>query len=363
MEWLHRQPKRHLAVVVGMITSLVIQFLPVGAQAAGLTTAIIRLDRMAAATATSVLVCANPASTATEASVKVTFPTTTPTDFSLGIASTFTVSTSTSGANAIPTTINGTAVTAWPGIGTATNVTGKVVTFPSSDLTVGTMYCFDIVAGVTTGSAGNGTAFQAVVATYTSGPVLIDSTTVGLAVVSSDQITVTAIVPPSFQFSLSGNTDGFASALTSVANTNTTTGVTVTAQTNAKGGWIAWAKDSNQGLHSTTANYTIPTTSTSANTAVAFGSEQFGGFLSSLTQPTNTGHCTLAGLGVWGTSTSSSIVGFGSIFNQVASCTGGSVGTSNTSSFLIQEVASISGSTPAASDYSDIITIVGAGLF
>ena len=362
MEWLHRQPKRHAAVVVGLITSLVIQFMPLGtAHAAGLATAIMRLDRMAASTATSVLVCANPTSSSgVEANVKVTFPTTTPTDFTLGAAATFTTSVATTGVNAIPGTINGTAVVAWPGIGTATNVTGKVVTFPSGDLTNGTLYCFDIVAGVTTGSAGNGTAYQATIATYATGAVLIDSTTVGLAVVSSDQITVTAIVPPSFQFSLSGNTDGYGSAL-STATSNVSTGVTVTVQTNAKGGWVAWTRDSNQGLKSLTANYTV-TSAAGTSTTAAAGSEQFGAFLSSLTQPTNTGHCTLAATAPYGI-VNTALVGFSGTFAQLASCTGGSIGTSNTTTFVMQEIANISGSTPAASDYSDIITVVGAGLF
>jgi hypothetical protein len=359
--WSRHQSNRRIAVAIGLITSLVIQFLPVGAEAAGLQTAIMRLDRMQASTATSVLICANPASAATESSVKVTFPTTAPTDFALGAAATFTVSTATTGVNAIPTTINSTAVTAWPGIGTASSVSGKVVTFPSGDLTVGTLYCFDIVAGVTTGSAGNGTSYQAVVATYAAGPTLIDSTTVGLAVVSSDQITVTAIVPPSFQFSLSGNTDTFGSALSTVAS-NTTTGITATVQTNAKGGWVAWARDSNQGLRSVSANYTIPTTSASSTTTLVPGTEQFGAYLSTLVQPTNTGHCTLAVTAPYTTATTT-IVGYSATFAQLASCNGGSTGTSNASSFLIIQAANISGSTPAASDYSDIITVVGAGLF
>ena len=98
---------------------------------ADLGQASVRFDRMQISTATTGTVCAKPTTTATEADVQVTFPT----GYTLGTAANFTVNTTNT---AWPT-----GGTAWPSIATATNVTGQVVTFPSGDLTVGTLYCFN----------------------------------------------------------------------------------------------------------------------------------------------------------------------------------------------------------------------------
>jgi hypothetical protein len=73
------------------------------------------------------------------------------------------------------------------------------------------------------------------------------------------------VVPPTFIFTLNGNTDSF--SVPSAGNLDpsvikSTGGRTVTITTNAPGGWIAWAKGDYAGLHSVTANYTIPSTDT-----------------------------------------------------------------------------------------------------
>ena len=184
--------------IASLVSVMAIQLLPVPAQAAGLTTAMLRLDRVAASAPSTALVCAKPTSTATEASVKVTFPS----DFTLAAAASVTVSTS-SVTLPLPATINGTAGTAWPGIGTAaTNVTGVIATFASGDLSTSNLYCFEITGGITNGAAAVND--QAAIATYTSAPAVIDSSAVAVNVVTSDQVSVTAIVPPSFNFSLSG---------------------------------------------------------------------------------------------------------------------------------------------------------------
>ena len=101
------------------------------ASAAALSQVFVRFDRMKIGTGTTGTVCAKPATVGTETDVQVVFPT----GYTLGIAGTFTVTTTNL---AWPS-----GGTAWPGINTATNVTTQTVTFPSTDLTVGTLYCFN----------------------------------------------------------------------------------------------------------------------------------------------------------------------------------------------------------------------------
>jgi hypothetical protein len=349
---LHR-PRRltnRIVVAVGLVLGLSAQFIPVAADAAvGFQAAYLRLDRMKINTATGGTVCAQPASVATEGKVLVTFP------------STYTVNTT--AANWTVTTTNLPAgSTAWPSIATATSATSpaNVVTFTSGDLTVGTLYCFNF-SGTTTLTTASSAASsqQAVIATQTAAAVVIDTTSVALANIADDQIVVSAVVPPSFTFTLGGNTDAFTTNLDS-ASTVSTTGKTVTILTNAKGGWIAWAKDSQQGLRSATAAYTIPTAGTvnAAPSTLANGTE---GYVLDTDLTTDAaGGCTLAidaeynGVGTASGGTLSAN------FQPIAACTGG---TANSDVITLIERATISGATPAATDYTDIITVVGAGNF
>jgi len=101
------------------------------ANAAGLGTTFVRFDRMKISQTTTGTVCAKPVTASVEATVQVTFPT----GYTLGAFGTFTTSTTNTG---WPT-----GGTAWLGINTATAVAGQVVTFPSTDLVVGTLYCFN----------------------------------------------------------------------------------------------------------------------------------------------------------------------------------------------------------------------------
>jgi hypothetical protein len=173
------------AAVVCCIFSLV--FLPFitlipRAQAAELTQAMVRLDRLKANTALSGLICATPsaAGAGTEGRVSVTFPS----DFLL---STNTANWTTDTAD-IPV-----GMTAWPGISaSAQSVSGTTVTFSSNDLTNGsTDYCFTFTAAASiTGSSGSKTA---TITTGTAGGTTIDSRVVGLTV-GNDRIGVTAAV-------------------------------------------------------------------------------------------------------------------------------------------------------------------------
>ncbi len=151
--------------------------------AGDLTNTYLRLDRQAISTSTGGLVCATTPSSdnGAEDSLQVIFPS----GFSVNqTASNWTVSTSDLPSGA----------TAWPGISTADSISGQIVTFPSSNLTSSTQYCFYFSASntlTTPSSTGN---FPGTIRTRNSGTT-IDTIDIGLSIVSSDRITVTATVP------------------------------------------------------------------------------------------------------------------------------------------------------------------------
>lgn len=338
-----------LYVLVAFLASLA-NFVDVAANATGFQQMYLRLDRMATSTATGGTICAQPATTGTEAKVIITFPTG------------FTVNST--AANWTVTTTNLPAgSTAWPSIGTATNVTGQIVTFPSGDLTVGTLYCFNFVGTstlTTPSSAGN--SLKGNLVTQTSANAQMDQTYYGLSIITNDQIVVTATVPPIFIFTLDSNADTFPTDLDPTL-VNSTSGRLVTITTNSKGGWITWAKDSQQGLYSTTTNYKINTSGTvdGAPSTLTAGTE---GYVldTNITLDAAAG-CTVNidpeynGTGVTQGGT------FSANYQPIASCTGASPATANGDQITLIERATISGATPAGPDYSDIITVVAAGNF
>lgn len=341
------------------------------ANAPQFTETFVRLDRHKALTQTGVMVCAKPsaASTAgTEVDVKLTLPTLfgAGTDFVVNAtAANWTVDVLN-----LPTEPGSTGpavgATAWPGIGTATNVTGHTVTFPSGDLAAATLYCFH-VSGTntfTTSTAASGSAIiGATLFTEDSVPTKINQTNWSTSVITDDQIVISAIVPPSFSLTLDGNTDAFLSNLDPAA-TISTGGRTVSIVTNAVGGWVAWIKDSQQGLYSATANYTIPTKGTinALPQALTAGTEGYG-LVTSITTDATAG-CTVV-VDPEYNGTAANVGAFSASFQPIASCNrpGAAPGTSDGDVLSLVERATIRGGTPAGSDYSDILTIVGAGNF
>lgn len=324
--------------------------------AAGLTSAIVRFDRISTSTATGGRICATPSVAElaqTEASVQVVFPT--------GF-----------GVNATPAnwTVNTTGLdtgqTAWPGINTASAVSSQTVTFPSGNLTSSsTLYCFNFATTntiTTPGSIGNN--LSGTITTRTSTPTTIDSASYASSIIANDQIVVTASVGATFTFALSANTDTFGGNL-DPGVVNSTTGRTVTLNTNAAQGWLVWARDSqNNGagrgsLFSSAASHYIAASAavgTAARTmtpgiedyglGVTLGADGAGGGTVSI-------HANYDG--------SSSKVGTldPTAFKQIASANG----TASNDSITLTERATISNGTPAASDYTDTITVVGAGRF
>lgn len=330
------------------------------ASAGSLASATVRFDRIATSTPTTGTVCTKPASVGTEADVKVTFPT----GYTVSsTASNWTVSTTTTGWPA--------GAVAWPGIATATTASGQDVTFPSSDLTVGTLYCFNWTnsAAIST-SASTGTNQTGTITTEATGPTTIDTASYATATISSDQVLVTATVPPTFNFALGDNTDNFTSSL-STTSAVSTTGVGITLTTNAANGWIVWVKDANSSsgsstkgaLQSVTANnFTIPTNNSNALGSSAHattnGTQDYGLSAHITTDAAGGGTITLdpayddGGTGKIGVLDPNA-------FRTVAS----SSGAANGDIINLKERATIDGLTPAANDYTDTITVIGAGSF
>ena len=314
------------------------------ANAASLTQVEVRFDRMKISTPTTGTVCAKPASAATETTARVTYPT----GYTLGVAGTFTVSTVNLG---WPT-----GGTAWPGIATATNVAGQVVTFPSGDLVVGTLYCFNWTnsAAVTVKSTAT-TSNSGTVETYSAGPTLVDNSPFSTASIADDQIIVTASVPQAFSFSLSGNTDALGS-LSSGSVASSPIPRTVTVNTNAANGWHVWARDSNTGLTSAAASKTIASTTPGVNSTLVAGTEGY-----------NTGVTSANGGGVGTIAVTAPFVGGsagrGGGLNTAFSILASADGTATNHVLTLTNNVAVAGATPSGIDYTDTITVVGAGSF
>ncbi|MFZ2544850.1 MAG: hypothetical protein WAW80_02650 [Candidatus Saccharimonadales bacterium] len=336
-----------LLAVVFLFSAIITPLVANNAFAASLTQTDVRFDRMKISTATTGTVCATPATVGAESTIAVTFPT----GYTLGLAATFTVNTTNL---AWPS-----GGTAWPSIATATNVTGQVATFPSGDLTVGTLYCFNWInsAAVTTKTTAT-TSNIGTVATN------LDSGSYATATIADDQIVVTATAPSIFSFALSANTDALPTLDTATLKTSATPR-TATVSTNASNGWMVWAKDSYQGLCSPTIGTCtvgtpttqLATSSTGSNRTLVAGTTDY-----------NMGVTTVAPVGGATATIAAPFVGTGAGQGGGLSATAlqplaTAAGPSDTAVLTLKNNVAISALVKAATDYTDTITVVGAGLF
>ncbi len=337
-------------------------FLSAVSSAATLTNTYIQLARM---------------KTGTDSTMRVVFKTTTNagatgltidmngTDSSTWTGSSGTVSTTqaisgTSGCDVSATALPGSLSAS--GSGSVITVTGVTA------LSATTTYCFDLTtsSSVHTPSAGE---YHPVI-TETGGAT--DSTTVAVRVVSDDQVVVSATVPPTFNFVIGScpqsapNRDSFTANL-SASSTTSTTGCTVTVNTNAKNGWFAWAKDLNTGLNSASASHTIAsvTAGSQSNLASSLGAEGYGLGITSLSQG---GSCAstcgttsaVAAYDSTGSGGANALVGgVDTSLRLIASSTG----VANAATLTVKERANINATTQPATDYTDTLTIIGAGNF
>jgi hypothetical protein len=358
----HRLSSQQLIAISLIAASLISSVSFIGrAGAIPFTQAFLRLDRLAATTATGGRVCLKPSSAnaaSVVASIKVTFPTTSGTDYVVNAtAANWTVTTT--GLDA--------GQTAMPTIGTANNVTAKSVTFPLGTpqaLSASNLYCFNFspTNTLTTSSAVATETTQGNILTQTAAPLAIDQTTYSEYIISSDQITISnATVPPSFQFLLSGNTDAFTANLVP-GNVVTTTGRTIQIITNAATGWIVWAQDlatnskaGNGALSSTVANYKIGGSTAPGVASHTLTAEDYG---MGVTVTANNSGSAAASTAYDGSASKVGTLSPGA-YLPIASANN----PTNNDTIQMQELARSSATTPAASDYSDTLTFVGAGKF
>ncbi len=333
-----------VAVITGLAMVLTGLIYRNSVSAATLSNVLVRFDRMKISSPTTGTVCAKPVTVATETDVQVDFPTGYTVSTTLGD---WTVNTNNlawpSGASA------------WPGINTATAVGSQTVTFPSTDLVVGTLYCFNWTNSAAVSVKSSATSNNlGTVTTRASGPSVIDTANYATASITDDQIAVSATVPQAFSFALSANSDALGT-LSSGSVSSSPTPRTATVNTNAKNGWYVWAKDSNTGLNSAAAAATIASTTPGSNSTLSAGTEGYNTGVAS-SQTGGTGTISVAAPFVNGANQGG---GLDTTLRTLAS----SNGTANNAVLTLTNHASISPSTPAATDYADVITVVAAGLF
>jgi hypothetical protein len=142
----------------------------------------IRLDRTQVSQPTGGLICATAETAGVESKVEVAFPN----GFSVNSGSAnWTVGTSDIPNNA----------TAWPGISTASAISSQTVTFPSSDLNTGILYCFTFSENNTLTNNSSATANNlATITTRNAANGIIDQKGISLPNLISDHVTVSARV-------------------------------------------------------------------------------------------------------------------------------------------------------------------------
>ncbi len=322
------------------------------AQAASAGLSYVRCDRMKASTDPGdCLVVFTTSSTAfTEAYIKITLDAewVSTTNFSTTAAN-YTVSTS-----GLPA-----GVTAMPGVATADLVSSNTIRFPVTALTNSTTYGFYITG---TGLIANPTASTTIVHTLftrDSGDATTgDTKDVAVPVISDDQIAITATVAPTFTFAFANNSQALGTLSSSSVISGSGTAITVT--TNAANGWNMWVKDANAGLTSSNASKTIATSGSLDDTPTTLSTGSEGYVLDvDLTTDAGSGGTVTVAAEYNGATTSAGGTLSSSAFQLASSANG----TANGDVITLIPRATISGVTPAAADYTDTLTVVGAGLF
>ena len=321
------------------------------AQAVAAGTTYMRCDRMKASTAPgSCLVVFTTSSTAfTEAYIKITLDAewVSTTNFSTTAAN-YTVSTS-----GLPG-----GVTAMPGVATADLVSGNTIRFPVTALTNSTTYGFFITGtGLISNPAASTTIIHSVFSRDSGDATTGDTKDIAVPTISDDQIAVTASVAPTFTFVFGNNSQALGTLSSGTVSSGSGTGITIT--TNAAAGWNAWIKSANAGLTSANASKTIATTGSidAAPSSLSAGTEGYVVDADLTTDAGSGGTVTLAGE-YNGTTTSQ-----GGTLSTTLQSFASANGTANGDVITLIPRAAISGVTPAASDYTDTLTVVGAGLF
>jgi hypothetical protein len=224
-----------------------------------------------------------------------------------------------------------------PGTPTASGNAGTgLITFAGiTAYTASTSYCAVLTSATAVTNPSATGSYSAVITAGSD-----SATSAAVDVITNDQVVVNATVPASFTLALSANTDNFSPLALSTGSVGATTGITATINTNAFNGWFLWASDATTGLRSPTQSFTIPSNPTIG-----------------ITQGSGSG--TTSAFGGYASSGAANGSGLDTVPRKIATSTG----TANGAIVTVKEYAAISGTTPAATDYADTITIVGAGSF
>lgn len=342
-------------------------FFSTKSEAAGLTEAMVRLDRMGAdaqfntTTGYKILILVKPATVGTIGKVQLTFPTTnaftvnsTPGNFDTSITG-------------LPSTVQGESVTGATITNTeASAVSGGVVTFDVTGMSSSTtLYGFYLTCNATTcitnPAGGDAGTHIITVATLTSGSAAIDSKQVAVDTLStstSDQVTVTASVDPTFNFTMADQTLALGTlSPASVSTAAMSPGIDI--DTNAGNGYAVWIRSegaaaalvsaSTGGSISSSNTGSVVTCSNGANCYVVdIATAQGGGSTGSLA-PTSE----FDGNGT----TSGGVLSIA--YEEVAYSTG----QADSDTITPTAIAAISAVQPAATDYTDTWDVVAAGNF
>lgn len=371
-----------LAVIV--LAGSVIPFLSLSqhADAAAFQRAYVRLDRLTATTATGGRVCVNPAAGATvETKLNVNFPTT--------AATSYVVNSTAANWTTTYAFETGFVATAMPITGNvASAVAGNVVTFDlTSNLTAGTLYCFNFAATntLTTSSAGaaiSGSNFG-YVETRDATTAVVDKSFWGVTIVSAgtDVVVVTGQVVPYFTMALSANVDSWSAPL-GTGIVNSSTGQTVTLNSNALNGWILWIKGTNFKTTGITETGTNPANRHGALTSATASGYAISNNTNNILATPSASHAFTAGVEDYGLGVTAIAQGTGAgttsahaVYDGATVGTAGvidptqyrpissSTGTAVNATVTVKMVATVSTATPPATDYTDTIIYIGAGQF
>ena len=348
-----------LILYISLSISFIYPFLNPKKANATVTQGFVRIDRHGTLEAISGSACIKTTTSGTETNVTIVFPA----DWTISSTASNWVANNTN-LPYDPTSIS-TQATLWPGITNseaAASVNGNSVTWAGSDISSSTtFYCFNFTgASSTIGAAGNNKIGQ--LKTQGGSP-YVDTIDWATSVVTADadQITVTASVSAQLTFSLSSNT----AALGTLSSSTTTaaSGINQTVSTNARNGWASWIKSETNGgsdygaLQSSVAgNAQIDSVGTYDNAVTALSST--GGYVLDVDVGSGCDTTCVADEYETANADSGGILSY-NIFRQTAN------DTTPTSGDIVSLVvkARSSATTPAASDYTDTLTVVAAGSF
>ncbi len=260
------------------------------------------------------------------------------------------------GAGGVFNFLNGGAgATYLPGTPAATGTTNTISITGVTSLGAGTQYCIGFTGAAVTNPGSAGINSYIIADSSDSGTGYYP--TLGAAV--NESITVSAQVGSTFTLTLGGTTDTLGTL--STASVISSAGVNATVSTNSAFGPQLFIYDNNTGLKSTNANHTIASKNPN-NVAAQTIATTTENFIANATYTGNTSGDTMtiatpfAGTGATGD-------GLSPYPSELAYATGSPGSPTNAAIVNIKESATITNITPEASDYTDIVSIVGTGTF